>query len=225
MMHKGWLKSIFSEENVGNRARGGNATEELGEQVSELSSGSGSPYWEKRKDLIYYKYVDVLVRAFGAHARSVIDVGSRDTPLLEEFDWIQQRDALDLERPYRSGNVRGIKADFLTFSPAERYNLALCLQVLEHVPDPTRFARHLFEVAENVLVSVPFMWDEGAKGHIHDPVSREKLVAWMGRQPSYEVLVSEPLTREGRSQRLIAYYHSEEQKFSLGAARRRLHGS
>ena len=112
-MHKGWLKSVFSK-------RDGKAPGELGKQVSELSPASGSSYWEKRKNLMYYKYVDILVRAFGAHARSVIDVGSWNTPLLEEFDWIPERHAMDLREPYQSGNVRGTKADFLTFSPAER---------------------------------------------------------------------------------------------------------
>jgi hypothetical protein len=208
MMRKGLLKSVLSKQTAGNRTR------------SRKAPASRKSYWERRQHLMYYKYVDVLVRVFGAHARSVIDVGSRDTRLLEEFDWIPERHALDISEPYQSRNVRGIKADFLTFSPAERYDLALCLQVLEHVPDPTGFAQHLFEVAENVLVSVPFMWDEGAKSHIHDPVSREKLVAWTGREPSYEILVSEPLHTIGTSRRLIAYYHSKGQEFSLPAARR-----
>jgi hypothetical protein len=190
-----------------------------GEWVSSIPappSNANPDYWEQRKHMMYYKYIDVLVRTLAAGARSLIDVGSKRTPLIEAFDWIPRRDALDIVQPYCSSHVRGIKADFLTYGPAERYDFALCLQVLEHIPDAAAFARHLFEVADNVLISVPFMWPEGATAHhVHDPVSLEKLFAWTGRTPSYDVVVAEPL---GRS-RLIAYFHAPHSTFSLKALR------
>jgi hypothetical protein len=177
-------------------------------------------YWETRKEMMYYKYIDVLVRAFAADARSLIDVGARNTPVAEAFDWIPERAALDLWAPYHSPRVRGIQADFLLYVPERRFDFALCLQVLEHIPAAPQFARHLFEVAEHVLVSVPYQWRQGSNPHhVHDPVSLEKLVGWMGRPPSYDVVVTEPLSK---TRRLIAYFPSPASKFSLAAVRDRL---
>lgn len=189
------------------------------EAVPEPTAATSS-YWQQRQQMMYYRYIDVLVRAMAADARSMIDVGSSNTPVIEWFDWIHRRDALDLREPYASENVRGIKANFITYVPEERYDFATCLQVLEHVPDVTPFARHLLEVAESVLVSVPFMWPKGRTvSHVHDPVSLENLIDWMGREPQYHVLVTEPLSSVTR---LIAYFHSPSSKFSMKAARERL---
>lgn len=177
-------------------------------------------YWETRKDMMYYKYIRVLVRAFAADARSLIDVGSRNTPLVEEFDWIPRRVALDLGRVYRSENVEGIQCDFLTYVPEQRYDFALCFQVLEHIPDVSRFARHLLQVADSVLVSVPFMWRKGGNPyHVHDPVSLENVIEWMGRKPNYHIIVTEPFAK---NQRLIAYFHTRTSTFSLAAVRERV---
>lgn len=177
-------------------------------------------YWERRSNLMYYRYVDALVRAFAADATSLLDVGSRNTPIIEQFDWIPRRHALDIEKPYGSASVTAIKADFFAFEPDDRYDFAMCLQVLEHIPDAKRFARRLFDVADNVLVSVPFMWPKGYSHHVHDPVSLEKLVGWAGRKPTYHVVVTEPLTR--RESRLIAYFHDRRVPFSLRAAAERI---
>ena len=83
------------------------------------------------------------------------------------------------------------------------------------MPDAKRFAHRLFEIADRVLISVPFMWPVGSnKGHVHDPVSLEKVVFWTGRLPDYHVVVTEPL-RNKKASRLIAYFHPEGVPFSL----------
>jgi hypothetical protein len=161
-------------------------------------------YWSQRGHLMYYRYADALVRHFGRSARSILDVGSNDVPLLEGFDWIPHRDALDIRPPYHSASVRGLQRDFLSYQPLTRYDFALCLQVLEHVDDPGRFARHLFAVADRLLVTVPFMWPRGAcVYHRHDPVSLETLSGWTGRRPFYHIVVPELLVD---APRLIAYF-------------------
>ena len=206
-----------AEWSISLRAAHGPTTEATSKELT--TDGEGG-YWAARRHLMYYKYIDVLVRSFADHARSILDVGSADTPMIEEFDWISHRVSLDLVKPYKSENVHGIRADFLAYVPEQRYDFALCLQVLEHIPDVTRFARHLFEVAENVLVSVPYMWTgKGTPGHVHDPVSRENLLEWMGRKPDYEIIVTEPISGV---RRLIAYFHSPPKDFSRKAALDRL---
>jgi hypothetical protein len=164
-------------------------------------------YWKKRQRLIYYRYIDLIVRGVAADCRSMIDVGSRNTPLIERFNWIDERVALDIRPPYESENVRGIQADFLTFMPQKRFDIAMCCQVLEHIPDAGPFAQHLFEIADRVLITLPYLWPEGGtKGHVHDPVDLEKLIGWTKRKPDYHVLVEEPLCPGDKCRRLIAFY-------------------
>ena len=93
----------------------------------------------------------------------------------------------------------------------KRYDLAICLQVLEHVPQVEAFARKLFDISSSVLISVPYKWPKGnVKGHIHDPVDEAKLRSWTQRKPDYQIIVTEPF---GAS-RLFAYYHRSDEVFS-----------
>ena len=69
----------------------------------------------------------------------------------------------------------------MTRFPARGLPSLPCLQVLEHIPDPTAFARKLFECGQVVIVSVPYRWEAGAcSEHIHDPVDERKLREWLG---------------------------------------------
>lgn len=166
-------------------------------------------YWARRSDFIYYRYVDLMVRAAAAEARSMIDVGTGGCPYLEWFDWIPERVSFDVASPYRSETVMGIEGDLLSHRFERRFDVCTCLQVLEHVPDAASFARRLQEIARLVIVSVPLEWPKGAtESHIHDPVDPEKLAGWMGREPNYAIAVREPfLGRKGR--RFIALYDED----------------
>lgn len=165
----------------------------------------GRAYWGERADLLYYQYVYFVCRVVGRDANSALDVGSRGTPYLEWLDWIEERVSIDLEIPYSSQDVTGIKADFFDFEPGRKFDLTTCLQVLEHVPDVEQFGKKLLDISEHLVVSVPYLWSGNVPGHVNDPVSLKKLNHWMGRPPNYHIVVAEPfLTRNYR--RLIAYY-------------------
>lgn len=186
------------------------------------SPGGRGNYWAARREMMYYRYVFALAGELARDARSLIDVGSHQTSIAEEFDWIPERAALDLKTPYSSEAVRGIQADFLAFEPDRRYDFALCLQVLEHVPEAGSFAKKLLAVADRVLVSVPFKWPEGTyKTHCQDPVDLEKLTGWFGRKPDYKLIVHEPFRPEKTGRRLIAYFHDPRQRFDLQRYRER----
>ncbi|MBX4145823.1 hypothetical protein K1X09_00420 [Paenibacillus lautus] len=187
------------------------------EEIKEYSPS----YWEKRSNMMYYQYIKYMVQALAADANSLIDVGSSNAEYIESFDWISKRNTLDIENPYSSLNVEGIKADFLQFKPLQKYDFITCLQVLEHVPDVISFARKLFEIGDNVLISVPYMWEANSCAeHIHDPIDFDKLYDWIGRVPDYHIIVQEPLFNSSKSRRLICYYHSTPEKLSLNTARK-----
>ena len=178
-------------------------------------------YWERRTHLMYYQYVDFMVRALAKDAKSLIDVGSADAQYIENFDWIAQRNTLDLRNAYSSETVESIEMDFFDFEPEEKYDFATCLQVLEHIPDAKSFARKLFEIADRVLISVPYYWEKGrTKSHVHDPVDMDKLLDWTGREPDYYIVVKEPLLNHHYNRRLISYYHPKGEKLEPAKARK-----
>lgn len=161
-------------------------------------------YAEARKDYNYYREVLRLGRVNLPVDAAVIDVGAGETTIIGELS-VRRRVTLD-ERwlPPRPG-IEHITADFCTWQPDARYDLVLCLQVLEHLPDPGPFARKLFTLGERVIISVPYRWRAGAcKGHVQDPVDAEKLSAWTGRDPAETLIVKDGL------ERLIAVYPATE---------------
>lgn len=224
-LHKGFVslenlcKRIAGQRRSGDRAI---ATQKIeSPEKKSLDAVAPSPivsgYVQRRRTQIYYRYVFRLVRGIAPRAESILDVGSGKTSCLEEFDWIPTRETIDIRNPYVSESVEGVKADFLEHRVDRHYDLALCLQVLEHVPQVEKFTQKLFDVARSVLISVPYKWPKGSiKGHIHDPVDEAKLRSWTKRKPDYQIIVPEPF---GAS-RLFAYYHRSDEVFSRGDAQK-----
>ncbi|BCJ91716.1 hypothetical protein IZ6_24510 [Terrihabitans soli] len=174
-------------------------------ETSEALADEVRNYWNHRKNFRYLHYVVGLVRALEPAATSAIDVGARGTPIIEAFPWMAKRLTLDIQAPYSSPNVEGIKADFFDYRTREKFDLALCLQVLEHIPDAERFAQKLFSIADRVVISVPYKWSPTAcKHHVHDPVDFDKLRLWTRRQPLAAVVIGE---RDG-AKRAVAYYRA-----------------
>jgi hypothetical protein len=63
---------------------------------------------------------------------------------------------------------------------------------------------------------VPYKWGDEPRrtpGHVHDPVTYEKLTGWMGREANYKIIVEEPF-QQLKSKRLIALYDRDpDRKF------------
>ena len=179
-------------------------------------------YWKSRADLLYYRAVYQIVSGIGSNAQSIIDIGSADTSYVSWFNWIDRKVQLNLQFRNKTGlpGIERIEGDFLAWESAEKFDVALCLQVLEHVPDPRAFCDKLKQVASALVISVPYKWKAGkSKGHLHDPVDEQKLLVWMGIEPNYKLMVQEPFGPT----RLIAYYdiaRGPEHPLSLQEARR-----
>ena len=169
-------------------------------------AADGADYWDRRADSLYLQYVYFLARVVATEARSVIDVGSNACPYVEWLDWIPRKLSVDLERPYVSPRVEGRTGDFLALEIGESFDLGLCLQVLEHVPEASAFARKLLATTPHLIVSVPYRWEPGQEDHVHDPVDEAKLAGWFGRQPNYRLVVREPFFKK---KRMIAYFDGE----------------
>lgn len=190
-------------------------------ELKKTNTYTSQAYWNKRADMLYYRYVDYIIRAVGVNAKSMVDVGTGNCPYLEWFDWIDERVSVDIRQPYSSPTVKGVQGDIHKLTFDKKFDLCTCLQVMEHVPDATAFGRRLLTLADLVVVSVPYKWPtfpKTTKGHVHDPVDYEKLTSWMGRKANYHQVVKEPFSNT-KSQRLIAIYDRDpERKFGHGLA-------
>ena len=64
-------------------------------------------------------------------------------------------------------NVNAIQADMLTYQPDEKFELVMCMEMLEHVPNPEDYVKKACELSSKwVLISVPIE-AEPVDGEIH----------------------------------------------------------
>jgi hypothetical protein len=181
-------------------------------------------YWQARSRSIYFYAVTELVRNLGETASSVIDIGSASCPYVDWFDWIPDRTSLDLRKPYVSPTVTGIKADFLAWAPDRRYDIATCLQVLEHIPDAHSFAQKILNISKIAIVSVPYKWKPGRNSsHVHDPVDEEKMLAWFDRKPNFSLQITEIVS--GSPRLIHVYENGSDIKWRSISQRRKLMAS
>lgn len=208
-----------SVKTIGDQAPAAGQTPHLASERSKYDQR----YWAERFDLIYYQSVDYIVRSVGKKSKNLLDVGTGNCPYLEWFDWIEKKTSIDIIAPYKSANVKAIKGNIVDYDFQEKFDLCLCLQVLEHVPDAGRFAQRLLTLADTLIVSVPYEWPEGkTEGHVHDPVDLEKLQIWFERAPNYTMIVQEPL-RSTKSRRLIAIFDADQdRRFGAGDIQNRV---
>lgn len=154
--------------------------------------GQDAAYWQRRRHMQYYREVVRLARAHAPQARTVLDVGARDTPVVVELDWIPSRTALDYEVAPDIPGVTGIKGDFLEYRPPHTFDLVICLQVLEHLEQPQRFAQKLLATGNLVIISVPYQWPEGfTSEHLQDPIDEQKLLGWTLQPPIDKAIVTD----------------------------------
>jgi Methyltransferase domain len=159
-------------------------------------------YWDARRHYRYYREAVRLARAHVPEGGAVLDVGAHEAELVAEMDWFARRVALDARYVMPRRGVETVVCDFADYQPDKRFDLVLCLQVLEHVPDPAPFARKLLATGRTAIVSVPYRWPAGElHSHRHDLVDEAKLREWTGAEPIDSALVDD----HGR-QRLICVY-------------------
>jgi SAM-dependent methyltransferase len=149
-------------------------------------------YWKSRKHLRYYNEVLRLGKQWAGDAKTVIDVGSGNLPLILKLEWIPSKTSLDLYRKGRLPRCENIKADFMAYAPPISFDLVLCLQVLEHLECPDAFVEKLLRTGKIVLISVPYRWPEGqSPHHVQDPIDENKLLAWTKKPWLDHVVVKE----------------------------------
>lgn len=166
-----------------------------------------SKFYAGRKGHKYYAQVKAWLDSYGERD-SILDIGSADTPVaswgtFRHRHTIDPRFQPDLEHVV---SVQGHWPEDAGLVP-RRVEVITCLQVLEHIQDVQPFVDAIFAAATyRVILSVPYKWKAGAtQGHIHDPVSREKLRGWTRRQPLRTTVID-----DRGSSRLVEEYSGEK---------------
>lgn len=148
-------------------------------------------YYESRKTFNYYTKVNEILG--NIKFKTIIDIGSRKSPILEKIPSDIEKAALDVI-PIKSGSddIKQHTGDFYTWTPDKIYDVVLCLQVLEHLDNPKLFTRKLFETGKKVIISVPYKWKKGfCKYHVQDPVDEDKIYSWTQKTPTSSYIIED----------------------------------
>jgi SAM-dependent methyltransferase len=113
-----------------------------------------------------FEFVALQARGLALGAR-VIDIGAGDAPYRELFD-AQEYLTLDHEQTPHSGNVDVLgSADAIPVDDSS-FDVVLCTQVLEHVPDPSAALGEFHRILTpggRLIATVPFAWEEHEMPH------------------------------------------------------------
>lgn len=148
-------------------------------------------YWEGRKEYVYLHVAQSMFQILGASARTALDVGSAGTPTVLMFP-ADRRYSVDWGNPCEHEGVIAHNCNYLEWERPEPIDIASCMQVLEHVPDPRPFAKKLLRDAEVVIASVPHLERPRANpGHIHSMITPTQFAGWFDREPNYLYIAQE----------------------------------
>ena len=148
-------------------------------------------YYEERKEYNYYKKVNSILSKL--QFNSIIDIGGRKSPILEQLNDSIYKSLLDISKiKGENKNINYITADFYKWAPDRVYDIVLCLQVLEHLDKPAEFAQKLFGTGKKVIISLPYKWPKGfCIHHIQDPVDEKLIKEWTNRKPTESYIVED----------------------------------
>jgi len=174
--------------------------------------GSLGPVGTKRTHFVYYDKLLFLVMQYGMNARSLLEVGCADQPLSAKFTWIPTKHCVapyfatyrETKKENVNDGVIHFKADFLRWKAPLNYDLLVCSQVVEHVPDPGAFVQGLIQAAKTAIISVPHLWkDEACENchHISHEITAAKFREWASPYwPVEEIIVRE---ERGGAERIV----------------------
>lgn len=158
-----------------------------------------SAQWANRLHMAYYDFVVRVVRnlSFARGYTSLLDIGAGDSQIVAKLNgYYSDTWAVDIEQT-PSGAQTNVKADFLAWEVGRKFDCIMCLQMLEHVPNPRDFiARMLGMLSKggSIIITVPYMWEAGIEPqHMQDPVDFQKIVSWLpsGIVPNESHIISE----------------------------------
>ena len=165
-------------------------------------------YWANRTQAKYYQKALSFARSYARNGGSIIDVGCADCEYITWFTWFNTKYTIDLRHRRKLRGVIDITGNFMDCDLGS-FDLALCLQVIEHLSDPVSFCRKLFKIGQVVIISVPYKWSYGygQYGHLQDPIDMPKLLSWTKYKPKDYSIIKD------RMERLVAVFDNRVKIF------------
>ena len=155
-------------------------------------------YWTGRENLNYYARARELADEYCPQGRTLLDVGGAVLAGAKYLNRFERFHRTSVELSKGEGELPGVtvyRQNFLEWTPPQhRFDLVLCLQVLEHLKDETipQFIEKLLGIGKVLIVSVPHVWPSTAEpGHLQDPINVEKFRGWWPDEPAILELVPE----------------------------------
>lgn len=171
---------------------------------TEGRNGDSNGYWDGRKKMSYYGEAVKLACKYAPNARTLLDVGGRDCLYTLDVP-AELRVTVDPDRGPNNPGIRWVQADFMQWQADQIYDVAFCLQVMEHIPDAANFLKKLLMVARVVVVSVPFNWPP-TPDHTHHRLKSDVFENWADRKPDYLVKIKENGRPPSYSKRVMAVF-------------------
>lgn len=171
-----------------------------GEMQRNLESEKLWDYWqmlqnyaEFRSEFQYYRSAfEIATILYSKDKGSVLDVGTKDVMVtLDMFPDGFDKVAMDNDFPNGfkpDPGIQLLKGDIYEIDFNEPFDVVLCQQVLEHLPNPRRAFQRLTNFCRNTLViSIPHgSWHKTS----WDPIDRKRMLEWSsGRVPDIERIV------------------------------------
>jgi hypothetical protein len=164
--------------------------------------GSLGPKGTNREHFVHYDSLYFLAMQYGRDAKTFMEVGCAADPFAQYLSWI---DSPTCVAPYQvlyqkgakekqADSVEFIKADWMEFKEKEKYDLLLCSQVVENVPDPAAFLKKLITAAKTSIISVPYRWRPCGKcNHISNNISLDTIQTWSApySKPTHHTIIEE----------------------------------
>lgn len=188
----------------------------LAQVLAKTPVGNLGPANTSRQKYRYYDSLFYATLQFGADATSLIEVGCASDPFIKYFDWIDKRTCVapyyinyngggrhnKLGGSHHEHAIESVVSDFMEYDIEDySYDLLICSQVVEHVPDPSAFIKKLIRTAKTSIISVPYDWpDCGEKcGHLSHGITYGKLLEWTTPQkPIYSSIINDHRGSTGR---------------------------
>jgi len=181
---------------------GGESNSRIAMALEATPLGSLGPKGTMREHYTYYDSLFYLSMQYGRQAKSLLEVGCASDPFAKYLSWIDQRTCV---APYQvtydgknhgpSASVDFVKADFMEYKSdkEEKFDLLICSQVVEHVPDPAGFMKKLVEAAKTSIISVPYMWPACDNcNHKTNNITLDTILKWVEpHKPQHHTIITE----------------------------------
>ena len=184
------------------------ANTKMAKTILTTPIGSLGPRGTFRYHLRYYDSLFHSALQLAPEAKTAIEVGCASDPFLGHLDWIDESKTCVTKNfvRYSAGanststkddGIKRIEADFMGYQLPnnQKYDLLICGQVLEHVPDPASFfMKKLLAPAKTAIISVPFDWGDCGKtcNHMTHHILMPTVLEWSAPlEPFYKAVVTE----------------------------------